>query len=673
MELKNLFRRLFGNFVVAVEKVMHDQFDVYSVLSLRNESRPKATRAFRPFSALGIPFQILAMMLIIEAVFFLNPVSAQYATQYPAPTAWGLDREVGVFEKLPLVSWQSGVKLQFDYGVGTALEISNKKSGTTVRELLAQIDAGTRYKTLIRDWEVLVVSDVEEKRFEEYDAIVKDLEHARRELVIDELLAWSHPSVYPTLFWVMKNDSLENARKVSRSLLSNHGVMMNYSPSFEGCLEGFERALKGEESKYLSLAYNLPQPILKDVDCKALLSGGSNEYLEQRVELAKMTFADMKREYLKAPPSPRSWPLCGTGYVHTMNHADYSIMIGDLRTEEAYGFLITQAKKLAEQNDAANQKKMAELAMALAKSDSDAALEILNVIAQQQKLENSALVLGPQSNPLSNSVFVQMLGVINATGHAKYNQVIRLFCNSADVSVRRTAFSILRYRNETGLFEIGVRGLERIAEHAKSGKTQNERDVAEHSRFLAASVLSILSDKEVDAYFRLRLDQPENAKEAAGYLSVAPGNHSTATLKKILALDGLPAMTLINIRLALLDRRDKPTVVEVLKRLETRYAELHEAFQYAHQNVMDPNKFNGFLVYLDPDIEKLRSFSEVVERGVELMDAKNSADERMTGVIMVYTSARSLITEKTIKSLRQFEDDQDERIGKIAKALLDAQ
>ena len=441
---------------------------------------------------------------------------SQYNPQYENPTNRILDETISTgFKELPLITVnglivsQVGLNLKFEYRMG-GMKITTQSNSNTVREILEMIDATDGYKVIIREWDVLVVSDVEDKRIQELAEIVKDLEHKNRTVAIDQLLEWSHPSIYPCLFWAMKNDTPEMARKIGMDLLANHSAMMQCSTSFENGLKGFSRVLESESRQCLwPLVNRLPEPILKQFEHDELVAGEGG-YLEERVTTAKLTLADMKREYAAAPDSPVAWPMCGTGYVHIMNHHDYAAMIGDLRTKEAYDFLIAQARLLAEIESEKNQQRMAELAMVLAKSDSDAALEIANTIISQQGLDQPADSIVADEVMLRNNAMVGFLATLDRTRQSKYVPVFRAFCNSASAAVRRQAFSIL-VRRDAKVIEIARKGLDHLGERSRGAESTDEKQAIEQNRFLAAATMSGAKTKAVNEFFLKRLEQPEHA------------------------------------------------------------------------------------------------------------------------------------------------------------------
>ena len=51
---------------------------------------------------LAVRSLVLVLIFCSAAISCLSQASAQYFTQHVAPTKWGLDREVGVFDELPL-------------------------------------------------------------------------------------------------------------------------------------------------------------------------------------------------------------------------------------------------------------------------------------------------------------------------------------------------------------------------------------------------------------------------------------------------------------------------------------------------------------------------------------------------------------------------------------------
>ena len=340
------------------------------------------------------------LTLAILAAFWPDSALSQYHPKYVNPTRRLLDQRYSFpsgIKNLHLCTLASmyGLNLKFNFEVGQTVQLSSESTTLSGWEILDLINAIDGFKTEVREWEVLVVSDINVDQIRILDAKARNLADPDHVNAIEQLLSLSHPAAYPSLFWVMKHGRAETALKVCRELLGKHGVLMNYAPDFRNAAEGFERTLKIENPASLYLAYNLPSPILNQIDFTEWLVQNHNPYLEQQVTEAKLTFADMTREYANAPPSPQTSPLCGTGYVHIYNHNDYANMIGDLRTDEAYAFLNDRAEVLASKKTLDNHRKLAELAIVLSKRDTNDALKIATVIIDQQQLDNPSNTLWP--------------------------------------------------------------------------------------------------------------------------------------------------------------------------------------------------------------------------------------------------------------------------------------
>ena len=219
---------------------------------------------------------------------------------------------------------------------------------------------------------------------------------------------------------------------------------------------------------------------------------------------------------------------------------------------------------------------------------------------------------------------------------------------------------------------MGLRGLKQIEQRSIDAKTPDEKAVIDQHRFRAASILSVLKTDQAQKHFLARLDNAEHQLEAAGYLSAHLADQSVLTLKKLMKVDRIQPHLQTSIRMELLNRNDSETIAEVLVRMEARYSELIGAFRNAHQNGWNYEAFNGWLCYIEPDIDSLRSLQQSVTRGIELMEPANPPRQRATGAIMVYTAARTLITDEVAQSLDNMKNDSDPLVNNVANAILKA-
>ena len=610
----------------------------------------------------------------------LGRLDAQYNPVFMNPTARLLDQEFNTgAEDLQLTAGlgqKLNLKFNFVAGYhfmnGQTLPLSTESATSTGQEILDMIDAADDYKVLVREWEVLVVSDVSEDRIKELGEIARDLKHKDHESAVDQLLNWAHPAIYPSLFWVMKNDTPDMAKKVAHRLLVEHAVLMNYSPSFENAAEGFERSFQDKDQELLRWAYNLPTPILKDVDPQEWFGKYRSNYLDQQVALAKMTFADLKREYAEAPDSPAYSELCGTGYVHVYNHNDYANVIGDLRTEEAYDFLNAQANLLAKEPTAKNQKRLAEIAIALSKRETDDALNIANIIIKQQGLDKPATIITRPAGFFPINATVNMLKVLATTRQSKYDPVFQAFSNSDNFDVRQAALRILQQRNTPDLFQIAIRGIGSLEKQSATAKSDEEKAAVEQSRYLAGSVLAMFETDEAQQYFLKLLDQPDHQMEAAGYLASHFSDQSVATLRKILSLEVISPLSQINLRVELLNRNDQATIADMLKLMEEHCIELVNRFKKTDPNGLDFKMYAGWPYTIGQDFGIMRSNPKSVSRGLELMDAGNATEQRVAGAILIYSAYRNLITDEVAESLMGFKDDPELLVNRAVNAILDA-
>jgi len=165
-----------------------------------------------------------------------------------------------------LVSEQTNVHLAMSYANRVQGSISTEKEESTLKELLDQINDSKDLKVILREWNILIVSDVTDGKIAELDEIIRNKNDPDRKKAIDELLTYSHPGIYPTAFWVIANDDLESATNTLETLANHHGYLIEFAENYDNFLDGYQRIYRSLNQRMSYSAMNfIPTAVYKDL------------------------------------------------------------------------------------------------------------------------------------------------------------------------------------------------------------------------------------------------------------------------------------------------------------------------------------------------------------------------------------------------------------------------